>query len=155
MNDFVSKPIRAGELAAALERCGLGVALAEIRHRPTPDEAVFDLAALETTRSLPGMAGPSLLPEMVKLYLSDEAERLERLERLASERQPEELAQEAHSFGGNAASFGAIQIRRVALELESAARAQNWTAVAERMIELRQACARLKGEIAQLNLLSP
>ena len=62
------------------------------------------------------------------------------------------LAQEVHSFGGNAASFGGAQVRRIALEVEDAARAQDWPTVSTRMGELNQACARLKQEIEKKNL---
>src|SRR5207344_2813924 len=70
MDDYVSKPIRETELVAALARCGfgLGAGVADIPEGKI-DEEVFDLEALETSRSLPGNSGPSLLPEMVKLYL--------------------------------------------------------------------------------------
>jgi len=154
MDEYVSKPIRENELTAALERCGLGLksAAGTAAAKQQTEEAVFDLAALETTRSLRDDQGRSLLAEMVKLFLSDETERLEELARLVGARQVEELAQEVHSFGGNAASFGGAQVRRIALELEDAARTQDWASVADRMVDLREACSRLKLEIGRLNL---
>jgi PAS domain S-box-containing protein len=157
MNEYVSKPIRESALTAALARCGItaGASSTATRAGFSQEGTVFDQEALETTRSLRDEKGRPLLPEMVKLYLSDESERLEQLERLAGERNPVELAQAVHSFGGNAASFGAAQVRRVALELEEAAHAHDWAAVAARMMELRAACARLRKEIAQLNLTTP
>jgi PAS domain S-box-containing protein len=155
MDDYVAKPIRKMELEAALERCGFGATPAADRPVAESGEQVFDREALATTRALRDERGRSLLPEMVKLYLSDESDRLERLERLAGERQVESLAHEAHSFGGNAASFGGAQVRRHALDVENAARAQDWAAVADAMVGLRQACSRLKREIEHLNLLSP
>ena len=156
MDEYVSKPIREGELAAALERCGIKAQPSTAdRSEFSGKGTVFDQGALETTRSLRDEKGRPLLPEMVKLYLSDESERLEQLERLAGAHQAEELAQEAHSFGGNAASFGATQVQCVALEVEDAARAHDWAAVAGRVAALRQACSRLKHEIAHLSLLNP
>ncbi len=155
MNDFVTKPIRPAEIRAALERCGL-------RHRgsasapaaPSEPEVVLDAEIVQTTRELPGVESASLLPELVRLYLNDEAERLPRLQQLAADRQGATLGDEAHSFGGNAASFGGMQVRRVALELERAARAGDWPAVGAQLPQLREACDRLRSEIAQLNLQS-
>ncbi len=155
MNEYVTKPIRENELEAALDRCGFAPAAVEATNEPEAVvEAVFDLEALATTRSLPGIDGRSLLSEMVKLYLQDEAERLEHLEELVSQRKAEELAQDVHSFGGNAASFGGAQVRRIAMELEQAARANDWPTVTKRMTELREACLRLREAVRELNLIN-
>ncbi len=160
MDDYVSKPIRVVELQAALERCGLKPSR---KKAAAPDgdlrtqvsaESVWDEPALQAASALPGLEGPSLLPELVRLYLSDEAERLERLGQLVAERAGGRLGDEAHSLGGNAASFGGNQVRRVALELERAARAEDWPEVRARWTQLRAACERLRNEIARLNLTS-
>jgi|GEM_PF-3419651 len=159
MDDHVSKPIRVNELRAALERCGLRK---DESASPASDEEdsktlaasenVLDEAAVSTARNLPGLEGPSLLPELVRLYLSDEAERLERLRRLVAERTGGPLGDEAHSFGGNAASFGGMQVRRVALELERAARAEDWPGAGATLAQLEQACAHLRTEVAKRGL---
>lgn len=161
MDDHVTKPIRPAELRAALQRCGLApdeVGPAETAGEPGASvsaEEVFDQQAMETARALKGSAGPSLLPELIAMYLSDEAERLARLAQLERERKGGELGDAVHSFGGNAASFGGAGVRQVALETEQAARAGDWPAVAVLLERLRRACARLRGEIARLNLPAP
>jgi CheY-like chemotaxis protein len=159
MDDHVSKPIRVNELRAALERCGLrkdestpSASDGEDSPAPAASENVLDEAALSTARNLPGMEGPSLLPELVRLYLSDEGDRLERLRRLVAGRAGGQLGDEAHSFGGNAASFGGMQVRRVALELERVARAEDWPGVAATLAQLEQACERLRTEVAKRGL---
>ena len=158
MDDHVSKPIRVTELRAALERCGLrnddsALVASDVDSTvPATSEPVLDEAAVSTARNLPGMEGPSLLPELVRLYLSDEAERLKRLRRLVADRAGGQLGEEAHSLGGNAASFGGAQVRRVALELERVARAEDWAAVAGEWDRLQQAAARLRGEITRRKL---
>ena len=96
-----------------------------------------------------------MLPELVRLYLSDEPARLARLAQLAAERHPDQLGNEAHSFGGNAASFGGRQVRHVALELEQAARAGDWPGVSVLLVRLREACGRLRTELVRLNLTAP
>ena len=156
MDEHVSKPIRKADLEAALGRCGFAASLSmAVSPGLDVDEEIFDAEALATTRSLQDGRGRSLLSQMVKLYLSDEAERLGRLQQLVDARQVEMLAHEAHSFGGNAASFGGAQVHRLALELETAALALDWSAAAGRLDELRLACARLKHEMERLSLLSP
>jgi CheY-like chemotaxis protein len=161
MDDYVTKPIRAAELELTLERCGLGSGLLP---RPAVDgegaeagvtnDPVLDEQALQAARQLPGMQGASLLPELIGMYLNDEARALERLGQLVRDRREELLADEAHSFGGGAASFGGIQVRRVALELEQAVRVSDWPAVNLRWVELIAACESLRREVARRKLTS-
>ncbi len=153
-------PAKVGEFAE--ERCGVLREAAPIaRALPGAGEAgvaavrpedVFDAEWLEAARVLPGAHGPSLLPELIAMYLGDEAARLTRMGQLAAERAEVDLAQEAHGFAGNAAAFGAVKVRAVALELERQARAANWAAVAGRLAALRAACAELREEMRRLNL---
>ena len=159
MDDHVSKPIRVNELRAALERCGLRKDESSLSASDGEDstasaagENVLDEEAVSTARNLPGKEGPSLLTELVRLYLSDEAERLERLQQLIAGRAGGKLGDEVHSFAGNAASFGGTQVQRVALQLERAARAEDWQGVAVTWAQLEQACAHLRIEVAKRGL---
>ncbi|MCX6956099.1 MAG: PAS domain S-box protein [Verrucomicrobia bacterium] len=156
MDDYVTKPIRAAELLAAVERCGSksGRARAAVS-APDPAEQIFDEEALEDLRTLPGAAGPSLLAELIRPYLDEEDQRINQLQRLAERRANDELGDEAHRFGGNAATFGGIQVRRLALELERMARAGDWNMVDLRLAELRAACGRLRSEVARRRLVQP
>jgi len=157
MDAYVSKPIRVADLQAAFERCGLGRpgGLRPAEELPLVDQRVLELEAVETARALPGARGASLLPELVELYLSDEQERLARLVRLLAARKGEELADEVHSFGGNAASFGGGEVRRVALELERAARVSDWPEAKAGLARLRKACGRLRAAAALLIVRTP
>ena len=155
MDDYVSKPIKAEELRAALVRCGLAGSDKVKGNKPALEEGenVFDEEVLEGARKLPGLEGPSLLPELVRLYLSDEAERLARIGGLIVERAGDGLGNEVHSLGGNAASFGGVQVRRWALEVERHARARDWAAVAVEWKRLQLACERLRNEVVQRRLI--
>jgi CheY-like chemotaxis protein len=151
MDAYVSKPIRADELERALAQCGL-VSEPEAKQRPQGGSVVIDADVLAATRALRGIKGSSLLPELVELYQSEEAERLERMERQIKDRDADALAADAHSFGGNAASFGAVEVRRVALELEDFVRDGAWPEAEARMAALRGACERLRAELQRLSL---
>jgi HPt (histidine-containing phosphotransfer) domain-containing protein len=154
MDDYVSKPLRGSVLQEALQRCGFGVAPVVEgdagADQPSPD--VFDLEALATTRSLPGLTGASLVRELVLAYLETEGSRREQLAHLAGERNAPDLAERAHAFGGEAAAFGGIKVRECALELEEAAQRQDWTDVDQRLHNLERACAKLRAEIDRLDL---
>ena len=151
MDAYVSKPIRVADLHAAFVHCGFGTA-SELSDSAFREVGVLDSHALEVVRALPGTHGPSMLPELVELYLSDESERLERLSLLVDAKNSQELAAAAHSFGGDAATLGGSEVRRVALDLECLARGEDWTAASRRRDELRTACARLRVALSRLKL---
>ena len=155
MNDYITKPIRPLELRHALERFGpiktSRVAVAAHTNQPS-SENIFDEEAFESVQSLPGTEGPSLVRELVGIYLNEETQRLDLLNTLADTRRGEQLADEAHSFGGNAASFGGSQVRRIALKLEETARAGKWPDAQVQLNHLRAACARLRQEIKRRHI---
>ena len=155
MNDYVSKPLRVAALSAALERhVTAGSEGRETGDAPeAPSAAVtLDMDLYETARMLPGAKGPSLLPELVALYLRDESERRARIGRLLGERQGVGLAEAAHAMGGNAATFGGLQVQHFALELERAARAADWPAAEVGHALFLTACADLRAELARRKL---
>ena len=62
------------------------------------------------------------------------------------------LAQEAHRFASNAASFGATKLPEVAFALEWAARPGDRAVACARLHELRDACEELHAAIRRINL---
>jgi HPt (histidine-containing phosphotransfer) domain-containing protein len=151
MTDYASKPIRQAELEAAFDRIGIDPAPALPVAEFTLADAVIDLGTFQTIRELKDSQGRSALQRIVSLYLDAESRQLDRFDHLAQERRVEELAQEAHSFGGSAVSFGGLQVRRIALEVESAARASDWAGVTKLLAALREACGRLRVELSRLD----
>jgi PAS domain S-box-containing protein len=152
MTDYVSKPVRFDELRAALARCGLALTETATPATALAPAEIFDREALETARSLPGANGGTLLTELIRLYFAEEAETLPKLDAWSARRLAPELAPAAHQLGGTAASFGGIEVRRAALAVEHAARADDWPAVAQRLDELRAACARLRAALLAMKL---
>ena len=70
-------------------------------------------------------------------------------------RQANERAQAVHSFGGNAAAFGAVQVQRASVQVENAARANDWPDIEFRVTKLWLTCSRLIAVIAHLKLTCP
>ncbi len=147
MNDYVAKPIRIAELKAALLRA-VANAPADVAPVPPPLDEILDVSVVRTTVALPGMSGASLLPEIVALYTSEERARLERIERLMMAHAADAAA-ELHAFGGNAAAFGGIEVRRLALAMEVAVRAGEWTTTTQQLPQLRAASERLRAAVQQ------
>jgi len=158
MNDYVPKPIRPAEIQEALRRTVLAPGGAGARPAPPPvareDPAagVLDLPLLETMRSLPGRNGPSLLPELVALYLKEEPRRLAELALLVQGRRGDEVGRLAHTLAGSGANLGARQVQAVALALEQSALAGDWVEAEARLAALRQAGGRLRAALVEHGL---
>jgi two-component system sensor histidine kinase/response regulator len=161
MDDYVTKPLRITELCAAFMRCGL---IAEATPNleeltappavaPKPEPALgdgLDPAHIAQLSALPGRHGPSLLPEVITLFRRDEAERMAALARLAAAQRGDELATAAHTLAGSCANLGARALRVAAQELETAARAGDWTEVARHLSALQMAWPRLNAALVAL-----
>ncbi|PTX95509.1 PAS domain S-box protein [Opitutus sp. ER46] len=154
MDGYLSKPVRFDELRTALDAIAggepAGNAAREEGRADNPE--VIDEVAYETTRALPGTTGESLLPEVIALYLGEEPARLDRLAKLVADRAAKEVAAEAHSFGGGAVVFGGIGVRRASLELEAAARAEDWGQAEDRLARLNAAAEQLRAALRQRGL---
>jgi len=150
MDDYVTKPIRVADLSAALHRQTRAPAV------PTPSAAKplpLDPHVLALARSLPGTEGPSLLPELIRRYLTEQPRHLGLIAAAWHSQKFEELAESAHALAGEAATLGATDIRHSALLLERAARRRDDAAIEAYWRELCAAAAALRPALAELHLL--
>jgi PAS domain S-box-containing protein len=159
MDDYVTKPIILAELRVALMRCGLVSSQEDEVDEATaspvvvePLESVLNEPILASLNALTTREGGSLVEQLIGMYLQDEEKQLTHMARLVALRQGEELGSAAHSFGGNAACFGGLEVRQVALELERRARAGAWSEADQQYQRLQQACTRLRTEITRRQL---
>ncbi len=159
MDDYVTKPLRVGELREAFVRCGLVAAEASetggatrasaTATKPATGDAL-DPAVIAQLRALPGRYGLSLLPEVVAMFRREEAERLAVLSELTATQQGDALATAAHTLAGSCANLGARELRATAQELEKAARAGDWPEVARHLAALQLAWAQLNAALTAL-----
>jgi PAS domain S-box-containing protein len=106
MDDFVSKPIRQEELAAALGRSAA---------------PVLDPGALDSLAETIG--GREALAELARTFLEDSERLLSELRRSVEEGRAEEVRRHAHTLKSTAASFGATELSDLCRELEARAQA--------------------------------
>ncbi len=143
MNDYVSKPIRTGDLKSLFER----IFTAEGSRQPTPTESqmspplsqnhadapapagqlpILDTEQLEDLRYLPATSGivheGSAVGGLIALYQTKAIERMGELERLLAGGQWAALAEMAHSLRGSSASMGFPRVAMYCKDLELAAR---------------------------------
>jgi PAS domain S-box-containing protein len=116
MNDYVAKPIRAEELAAALKRAR---PLSTDDGREDGDVKLDDSAL----RNLRDLGGDGFLGEVIDAFLADAPGLLETLRRSLDEQSNEELRRAAHTLKSNGATLGAEQFAELCRTLEQRAKA--------------------------------
>jgi signal transduction histidine kinase/DNA-binding response OmpR family regulator len=112
MDDYVSKPIRVGELTEALQRAWT------TRHEAVDAEPAEPVIDLDTYRALEATAGPDFAAELVGTFLEDAPSMLAELRAAHAASDPDTFRRVAHSIKSNGATFGAVALSEFARELE-------------------------------------
>jgi CheY-like chemotaxis protein len=123
MDEYLTKPLRAEELRAVLERwTGPGRSAA-----PASDQAPspVDLAVLESFRELQEPGAADVVSEFIDLFLDDLPGRLAAIRDAAAARDPEPARAAAHALKGSSGYIGALRLSRKCRELELAAKERN------------------------------
>jgi CheY-like chemotaxis protein/HPt (histidine-containing phosphotransfer) domain-containing protein len=149
MDDYLSKPIRMEELAAALRRCRPHLAPpppAPVRESgggsqassPEPEPqgpplpaGVLHPAALERLMETIGDDDPDVLSALIDTFLSDVPRLVEGARRGLQQGQTDEVRRAAHTLKSNGATFGAMSLSELSRELESLARSGTVEGAAE------------------------
>ncbi len=122
MDDYLSKPVRSEELAAALSRCQpLAAALqtpAQTEAAPvatSQDEEVLDAEILSQFREA---MGEDFMPELIEAYVQDSQALTEAMQNALAGGDDEALRRAAHTLKSNSASVGATRLAALCRELE-------------------------------------
>lgn len=145
MDDYVSKPVRREELAAALSRCHPWAAPFEPETAPPgkdrpetpspstelvleplgggqePEGDVLDSAVCQ--RLLDSVGSPGFLDELIGAFLEDAPTLLASLRQAVERADAPEVRRAAHTLKSNGASFGAMTFSSLCQEAEAMARA--------------------------------
>jgi len=137
MNDYVPKPVRPEDLQQALLRCGLDLASAPspAAEGTGPDE-VLQAAQIAQLRALPGRRQPTLLGEVIEVFLQETPATLETLRELAGRQESGTTANLAHRLAGGCANLGGARMRSAAHAVEQSAGRNDWAAVPEQLTTL-------------------
>jgi CheY-like chemotaxis protein len=150
MNDYVAKPIRAEELAAALKRA-----------RPRQNGAVgpdaVDYVNLDdgALRNLRDLGGEDFLREVIDAFLADAPELMATLRRSLDEQSAEELRRTAHTLKSNGATLGAEQFAELCRTLEQRAKAGELDGTSELVDRIEQGYPPLAKALSTLRSESP
>ena len=125
MDDYISKPVRATELLAIVERTAARFSLERREEEVVSTDDVLDENAL-----LAGVRGDrTLLLELISLFREDSGVMLEDMKEAIQQKDARALASTAHAFVGSLGNFASGEAYETARELEQRARddpLQDW-----------------------------
>ena len=150
MDDYVAKPVKAGELDRVLRRW-----TSPTERTSAPEGAAeggdasdaappLDPAVIETLRSLQDEGEPDLVAELAGMFLDDAALRLEELRDAIGVGDAAKVRGVSHALKGSSGNMGATRVHGVCADLESAGESGDLAAAVPRLLE------RLEGELSLL-----
>lgn len=121
MNDYLQKPVQKEAILQALHKWfGEGEEAQPLEEMITvgqDDETLMDEACLI---QLAHDTDPSMLDELIAIYLKDAQERIGRVEKAIEDEDFSILELESHTLGSSAASYGLMPLHRISRETERA-----------------------------------
>jgi CheY-like chemotaxis protein len=141
MEDYLTKPIHADELAAALAYGAPAGASPE-----TEDGEILDHAALEHLEAATG--DPAFVAELVETFLREAPALLASLRSAQQAGQADELRRAAHTLKSNARTFGAVHLADLCQALEGSAKEGSAGEGAELVRQIEGSYARVEGALA-------
>jgi HPt (histidine-containing phosphotransfer) domain-containing protein len=150
MDDYISKPVRIGELQAALERWGARLAnrsdtIFLIQEGITGD--VLDRSLIEELRTMPA-DGTSMLKELIDLFLDSAPQRIAQIKEFLDD--PPKLAFHAHALKSMSLNLGANRIAELCQKLEEIARSSDDKSAPRVADELDRTYAKTQAELIPL-----
>ncbi len=133
MDDYISKPVRLNELAAALSHCSTKGQKEEV----TPAASVLDESVINDLMKETGN-DYGFLNELIDTFLTDAPKMLEQMRSTLSAKNVDEFRRTAHSLKSNSANLGVTTVANLAREVEQIARTGTLDGVAERLPNLER-----------------
>ena len=152
MDDYVSKPVKPGDLSEAISGQLSGFKRAEQRLKNEIPEAetvnsnIFDVDSLMERIS----GDREFFEELVKLFIEDTPKHFESIKNAYKGKDVEKIQQIAHTIKGSAGNFGASSLQKVALSLEQTAQAGNLSRIGHLIDAVEMEFEILKKEIRKI-----
>jgi HPt (histidine-containing phosphotransfer) domain-containing protein len=152
MNDYVAKPIRAEELAAALKRAqplrNRAAGSREGGDAGVPNsEIILEADALQNLRDI---GGEDFLIEVVDVFLADAPALITSLCRSLEHQDTEELRRAAHTLKSNGSTLGATAFANLCRTLEQHAKDGRLDGVSPLVDQIEQEYRTLQETLASL-----
>lgn len=142
MNDYITKPVKADELAKMLDRwvpAPAQVDLQNVSIQPSLDDEVFEsLKQLETCQA-------GLSRKVTDAFFEDTPRRLDEIEQALLGQNAQKLSVVAHTLKGSAGNLGARVVVQICVDLERSVAANDWSHCEKSLAALRRELDRLRG----------
>ena len=153
MDDYISKPVRIGDLQSALERWGplrTRNPDTSFYRRPNsqPTESLLDQSIIAELRDMPPSEGVSMLHELVDLFLDGAPQRIAQIGESIED--PSKLAFHAHALKSMSLNLGAKRIVELSEKLEELGRAGNINEARPLLKELETSFTQTKAQLLPL-----
>ena len=125
MDDYITKPIREGELIQALQKAyrqGTG--------------KILDLGVLQSIRRMGGAKADRILGQIIRDYLESTPPQLQLMEQAIADIDADTLRQASHSLGSGSATLGALAFANSCKQLENLARSGTVTGAESQLLQL-------------------
>ena len=149
MDDYLSKPVKLPELSTILEHWEAILSQTPLSEQPrhsTLETAaeVIDLSVLDSFRDLQQEGSPSLIEELVDLYLTDAETRLSDLQTALNQQDIAAAERVAHSLKGSSNNLGVRRMAALCAELESQLRRQSIAGAEATLVQLQSEFERVR-----------
>jgi len=147
MDDYVSKPVRAEELLATIEKVASRFS---VEPRPHPS-AESPAPIVDEQALMAGVRGDEkLLRELIDLFMEDSSAMLAHMKEAIEREDPSELASSVHAFIGSLGNFASRRAFNKARELERKAREADLDSAAGLFADLVEETARLEEALLEI-----
>jgi CheY-like chemotaxis protein/HPt (histidine-containing phosphotransfer) domain-containing protein len=148
MDDYISKPVRIEDLVAALERGGAQKAAPE--PAPVTKLGMIDQAVLEEMQASLGDGTPTIVVEIIDLFLEDLPLQVSALRRGGADGAATVVHRVAHTIKASAATIGALALAAECEALESLARLGDMRGAEARIAVIAAACDAVMVELSAI-----
>jgi PAS domain S-box-containing protein len=149
MDGYIAKPIELAELATVLEQAG---ALAHDATRAAALGAAIDVTRLEHLRSMQDESQPTLVRELIDLFLHDSTTQVQAMRERQTARDADGLRALAHRFLSATQNIGAERLSRLGVELERLAKRGDLDAAEPLLAELDDERVRAQAALQALRI---
>jgi len=153
MDDYISKPVRVGELQSALQRWGAKASRKSdtafvSRPKTSPADHLIDQGTIAQLRGMPPSNDVSMLQELVDLFLEAAPQRIAQISQSINDGPM--LAFHAHALKSMGLNLGVKRLVELAQNLEEMGRSRNVHGAPALLQELETAFAQTKVQLLRL-----
>jgi len=154
MNDYLSKPVQQDGLEEMLDRwldaASQPSPLKEKSPMQSESNGVIDMEVVAALRDLCEEGEPSLLDELIEIFLDDTPRRLEDLVQAFEEGNAHALEAAAHSLKSSSANLGALVFSGLMRDLETAGRNADLAQATQHVDQVKHEYSRVETELRRL-----